>query len=292
MRIAETLAHSSPTFSFEFFPPKDEAGSATLFQTIKDLAPLSPAYVSVTYGAGGATRRHTVEIVKRIKADTGIEAMAHLTCVGAACEQIGEVLDELQAAGVENVLALRGDPPKGENAFVRHEDGFGYASELIEYIRARYDFCVGAACYPEKHPEAPSMAVDLENLKRKMDMGAQFLVTQLFFDNDLFLRFRDQALKAGITVPMIAGIMPILNGPQIKRFTSMCGACIPPELLARIEAAGDDAPEVRRIGVEHAWRQCQGLLNEGVAGIHFYTLNRSRATREIWEMLKNNGAKR
>lgn len=289
MRICDILANSTPTFSFEFFPPKDDEGAAVLAQTIRDLSPLSPSYVSVTYGAGGSTRRRTVEIVKSIKSDSGIEAMAHLTCVGATKDEISSVLDELDAAGVQNVLALRGDPPKGENEFRRVEGGFGYANELIEYISGQYDFCLGAACYPEKHPEAPSMEADLENLKRKVDQGARFLVTQLFFDNDTFFRFRDRAVAEGITVPIIAGIMPVLNGPQVKRFTSSCGATIPQPLLSQIEEAGEDAAQVRRLGVEHATRQCKSLLENGVSGIHFYTLNRSKATREIWEMLKNDG---
>ena len=287
MKIIDLLQQDNPTFSFEFFPPKDEEGSAALLQTIQELAPLQPSYVSVTYGAGGSTRRRTVELVKMIKNEIGIEAMAHLTCVGATREEIGGVLDELQAAGIENVLALRGDPPKGQTTFEAIDGGFRYASELAEFIRGQYPFCIGGACYPEKHPEAATFELDLEHLKQKVRNGAQFLVSQLFFDNADFFRFRDRAIAEGIHVPIIAGIMPILNGPQIKRFTTMCGSTIPEALMDRIECAGDNPEEVRKIGVEHAGQQCRDLLENGVAGIHFYTLNRSTATREIWQELKS-----
>ncbi len=286
MKIIDILNRSTPTFSFEFFPPKDENGAEALLQTIKELSPLAPSYVSVTYGAGGSTRRRTVDLVKMIKNDIGLETMAHLTCVGATREEIAGVLDELQAAGVENILALRGDPPRGETEFKPVDGGFPHASELAEFIRSRYDFCIGGACYPEKHPEAPSMQEDLLHLKKKVESGAQFLVSQLFFDNADFLRFRDRLHAMGINVPLIAGIMPILSTSQTKRFTNLCGATIPCALLERLEVAGEDEAEVRRIGVEHALEQCQGLMAEGVAGIHFYTLNRSRATREIWQQLQ------
>lgn len=285
MRIADILT-GPPTFSFEFFPPKDEEGAEVLRQTINDLSPLSPSYVSVTYGAGGSTRRRTVDLVKKIKYESGIEAMAHLTCVGASRDEIDEVLAELKASGVHNILALRGDPPKDSNGFVPAADGFAHANELIAFIRSRYDFCLGGACYPEKHPEAQSMEEDLANLKRKVDDGAQFLVTQLFFDNDRFFRFRDQAVAQGIHVPIIAGILPILSLPQLS-FASKNGVTLPAVLQAQLDAAKDDPAEIRRIGVEHAWQQSQNLLEQGVAGIHFYTFNRSRATREIWEMLKS-----
>jgi methylenetetrahydrofolate reductase (NADPH) len=212
--------------------------------------------------------------------------MAHLTCVGATRDEIQGVLDELAAAGLENVLALRGDPPQGAAEFVPTPGGFRHASELAEFIRGRYGFCVGGACYPEKHPEAPSMEADLGNLQRKVDAGAAFLITQLFFDNADFFRFRERAAALGIRVPIIAGIMPILGTAQIKRFTQMCGARIPAALLGRIEAAQDRLEDVRAIGVEHAARQCEDLLANGVAGIHFYTLNRSPATRAIFAQIK------
>ena len=285
MKITELLG-KSPTFSFEFFPPKDEEGVTRLFQTIAELKPYEPAYVSVTYGAGGSTRKLTVDLVRRIKRDVGIEAMAHLTCVGANQKELGEVLDELVEGSVENVIALRGDPPRGEKTFVRHEGGFAYGAELVRFIRARYDLCIAAACYPEAHTEAADAESDLAHLKTKVDAGVDFLITQLFFDNADYFRFVDRARRAGIRVPIVAGIMPITNLSQIKRFTAMCGALIPNELLARLEAAGDDADAVRAIGVEHATAQCRDLIDRGAPGVHFYTLNRSRATRDILDRLR------
>ncbi len=286
MRISDILRTDRQAVSFEFFPPKDDAGFASLFATIEALKGLDPSYVSVTYGAGGSTRRKTVELVKRIKHETGIESMAHLTCVGANRDEIGGVLDDLAAAGLENVLPLRGDPPKGESDFVPTPGGFRYANELVAFIRERHSFCLGGACYPEKHPEAPSAEADLDNLKRKVDAGVDFLITQLFFDNDDYLRFRERAVAAGVQVPILAGIMPILNVKQIKRFTRMCGASLPNALRQKIEAVEDDAEAVRQVGIYHATRQCEDLLRDGAPGIHFYTLNRSTATRAIYQSIK------
>jgi methylenetetrahydrofolate reductase (NADPH) len=286
MRIIDKLRPGRTRFSFEFFPPKDDAGFDNLFKTIEVLGPLSPSYVSVTYGAGGSTRSKTVSLVSRIKNEIGIESMAHLTCVGATKSEIASVLDELQAAGLDNVLALRGDPPKGETGFTKTEGGFGYANELVDYIKKHYSFCIGVAGYPETHPEAPNAAADLDNLKRKVDAGADFIVTQLFFDNADFYRFVDRCRSSGIDVPIIAGIMPILNVGQIKRFADMCGAGIPQDLLRRIEAVEDDVEAVRHIGTYHATRQCEDLVQQDVAGIHFYTLNRSTATRAIFQYLR------
>jgi methylenetetrahydrofolate reductase (NADPH) len=286
MKITDKLAAKTPAFSFEFFPPKDEAGVDRLFETVARLQAYDPAYVSVTYGAGGSTRRLTVELVKRIKREVGLEAMAHLTCVGATKDEIKSVLDELRDGGIHNVLALRGDPQKGETRFVKSEGGFGYASELAAFVHESYDFCVAGACYPERHPEATSPEADLENLKRKVDAGVQILVTQLFFDSRDYFAFVTRARAVGITVPIIAGIMPITNLSQIKRFTALCGARIPAPLLARLEAAGTDAAHVQAIGVEHATTQCRELLAGGAPGIHFYTLNRSPATVEVLERLR------
>jgi methylenetetrahydrofolate reductase (NADPH) len=286
MKITDILQNGRPTVSFEFFPPKDDLGFWDLYRTIEALKPLGPSYVSVTYGAGGSTRRKTVELVKRIRNDIGLESMAHLTCVAATKLEIQGVLDELAAAHLGNVLALRGDPPKGEAKFIPTPGGFRYASELVEFIRSRYSFCIGAACYPETHPEAPDPETDLANLQRKVDAGVDFLITQLFFDNADFYRFRDRAAAAGIQVPIIAGIMPILGVGQIKRMTQMCGARIPPALLGKIEAVEDDTEAVRQVGMYHATRQCEDLIAAGVAGIHFYTLNRSTATRAIFQHIK------
>jgi methylenetetrahydrofolate reductase (NADPH) len=286
MKITAKLAGKTPAFSFEFFPPKDQAGVDRLFETVARLQAYEPAYVSVTYGAGGSTRRLTVDLVKRIKRETGLETMAHLTCVGATREEIASVLDELRDGGIDNVLALRGDPQKGETHFVKADGGFGYASELTAFIRERYDFCLAGACYPERHPESESAEADLRNLKRKVEAGAQMLVTQLFFDSKDYFAFVARARAAGILVPIIAGIMPITNVSQVKRFTALCGACIPEPLLARLEAAGTDAASVQAIGVEHATTQCRELVDGGAPGIHFYTLNRSPATVEVLERLR------
>lgn len=286
MRIVDKLGGKSPAISFEFFPPKDQEGVDRLFTTVADLAPFEPAYVSVTYGAGGSTRQLTVELVGRIQRDVGIEAMAHLTCVGAPQSELASVLDQLQQAGVSNVIALRGDPPKGATAFVAHEGGFGHAAELVAFVKARASFCVAGACYPEKHPEAASAEDDLAHLKRKVDAGAEFLITQLFFDNDDYFAFVERARRAGITVPIVAGIMPVTNVSQIKRFTAMCGARMPEELMHRLEPIAADADAVGAMGVDYAAAQCRELLERGAPGIHFYTLNRSKATVEILKRLR------
>ncbi|MCA9632747.1 MAG: methylenetetrahydrofolate reductase [NAD(P)H] [Myxococcales bacterium] len=286
MKIDAKLKSQTPAFSFEFFPPKNEEGMRTLFDTVAELKQLDPTYVSVTYGAGGSTRRLTVELVERIQRETGIDAMAHLTCVGATRDEIGGVLGDLKKAGIQNVLALRGDPPKGQAKFERPEGGFGYANELAEYIRGGHDFCIAGACYPEMHPEAASSDADMDALKRKVDAGASVLITQLFFDPNVYLHFVERCRAAGIDAPIIAGIMPVTNTAQVKRFTAMCGASIPGPLLQRLEQTGGERSEVRKVGVEHAILQCQRLLEAGAPGLHFYTLNRSTATREILKALK------
>jgi methylenetetrahydrofolate reductase (NADPH) len=286
MRIVEKLGGSSPAISFEFFPPKDQEGVDRLFATVAELSPFAPAYVSVTYGAGGSTRQLTVDLVGRIQREVGIEAMAHLTCVGATRAELAGVLDQLEQNGVQNVIALRGDPPKGSTTFVTPEGGFGHASELAAFVKQRGRFCVAGACYPEKHPEAASLEVDMANLKRKVDAGAEFLITQLFFDNADYFAFVERARSIGITVPIIAGIMPVTNVSQIKRFTAMCGAGMPDALLQKLEPAAADADAVGEIGVQHAVEQCRELLAKGAPGVHFYTLNRSRATVEILKRLR------
>jgi len=287
MKIRDRLNQKAPSLSFEFFPPKDDIGFWDLYRTIESLKPLEPTYVSVTYGAGGGTRRKTIDLVERIKSHIGIEPMAHLTCVGSTREEIGRVVDELKAHGIENLLPLRGDPPQGESTFVPVEGGFHHANELVAFIRQRHsDLCLGGACYPEGHPEAPNQDIDLVNLKRKVDAGVDFLITQLFFDNADFYHFRERALRAGIHLPIIAGIMPILSVKQIKKFTQMCGAKIPAALLRQIEAVEDDVEAVRHIGMYHATQQCLDLLENDVAGIHFYTLNRSTATRAMYQLIK------
>jgi methylenetetrahydrofolate reductase (NADPH) len=291
MRIRDLLARKHPVFSFEFFPPKSDEAVAQLEQTIADLTVLEPDFVSVTYGAGGSTREKTIDIVSRIKRDTGIEAMAHLTCVCSTTEDLKSVLERLNGAGVENVLALRGDPPKGQTTFTAVEGGFRYANELVSFIRSEYGtaVCVGGAGYPEKHVECGNPAVDLVNLKRKVDAGADFLITQLFFDNRKYFEFVDNARAAGITVPIIPGIMPITNAGQVERFTMMCGATLPFRLAAELDRRRDDPQAVMQLGVAHATAQCIELLQCGAPGIHFYTLNRSTATMQVLTALRTIG---
>lgn len=285
MRIDQILGTGRPTVSFEFFPPKSEAGFQQLYRTIEDLRPLAPSYVSVTYGAGGSTRAKTVELVERIQREAGIRSMAHLTCVGHTADEIGGILDDVWAAGIRNVLALRGDPPAGQSQFTATEGGFAYADELVAYVQSRHDFCIAVAGYPEGHPQCLNRTRDLENLKRKVEAGGCFVITQLFFDNADFYRFRDAARSMGIKVPIVAGIMPILNVGQMKRFIGMCGAKIPHPLLLKLESLESDPEAVHAAGVEYATRQCQDLLANGTEGIHFYTLNKSKATVEICKAL-------
>ena len=288
MRIAELYESATePVFSFEFFPPKTDEGQHNLETALAELRKDTPDYVSVTYGAAGSTRERTVEVTKWVKEDLGLEAMAHLSCVGEPVERLREILDEITAARIDNVLALRGDPPRGEIDWKPHPDGLRSSVELIELIRSSYDFSVGATCFPEVHPEAPDLDHDLRFLKRKVDAGATFLITQLFFDNENYFRFVESARDYGIVVPIIAGIMPITNFEQIKRFTTLCGATIPAALYEQLEARNAEGEEaVAKLGVAYATLQCADLLARGAPGIHFYTLNKSPATRAILSALK------
>jgi methylenetetrahydrofolate reductase (NADPH) len=286
VRIDEILEERRPVFSFEFFPPKTKQGEAQLKGALDDLRQDEPAYVSVTYGAGGSTRDRTVEITTSIKRDFGIEGMAHLSCVGEPVSRLREILDEIAAAGIDNVLALRGDPPRGEAEWRPHPEGLRSSPELIELIASDYDFCIGAACFPEVHPEAPDLEHDLRFTKRKVDAGASFLITQLFFDNELYFDFVREARAAGIDVPIIPGIIPVTNYAQIKRFTEICGASIPPELERELAARADFPDAVKDLGVAYATAQCGELLARGAPGVHFYTLNRSPATRAILAALR------
>ena len=280
MRISTALATQRPFFSFEFFPPRDDTGSRQLFATIAALAPLRPSFVSITYGAGGSTRTRTVALAKQIQQEIGLTVVAHVTCIGADRSELRGLFDDLARSGIENVLALRGDPPAG-TPFVASAGGYAHANELIAMLRRNYDFCVGAACYPEKHPEAATFDDDIDHLKTKADAGADFLVSQLFFDNERFLRFTRRAQAAGIELPILPGLMPITNFGQIQRFVAMCGATIPPKLRVEMEARKDDTKSVEDLGVAFASMQALELLHAGVPGIHFYTLNRSPATRAI-----------
>jgi methylenetetrahydrofolate reductase (NADPH) len=281
MRIGQILESRRPVFSFEFFPPKTDEGQRTLERTLAVLKDDAPDYVSVTYGAGGTTRDRTVEITKWIKQDLGIEAMAHLSCVGEPKDRLVELLQEIDEAGIENVLALRGDPPRGQDHWEPHPEGLSYSVELIRLVKERFDFAVGAACFPEVHPDARDRESDLRYAREKVEAGADFLITQLFFDNELYFRFVEDARAAGIAVPIIPGIMPVTNLSQIKTITGMCGASIPSELGRELDGRADDPEAVAELGVAYATLQCSDLLARGAPGVHFYTLNRSPATRAI-----------
>jgi methylenetetrahydrofolate reductase (NADPH) len=286
MRIDEILTSDGPVFSFEFFPPKTEAGEANLYTALSELRTLEPSFVSVTYGAGGSTREKTIEIVKRIRDEYGLEAMAHFTCVGATVPELRATLDEMAQAGIDNVLALRGDPPAGEEAWTKTDGGLEFSRQLVELISGGYPFAIGAACFPETHIHATSPEADLEHLVEKVRAGVDFLITQLFFDNDLYFAFRERAIAAGIDVPMIPGIMPITQVGQVERMAKMCGASIPAGLARELHARGDHPEAVLDFGVAYATLQCAELLAAGAPGIHFYTLNRSPATRAILSALK------
>jgi methylenetetrahydrofolate reductase (NADPH) len=287
VRIDEILSSGDdPVFSFEFFPPKTPEGEANLYAAIEQLRPLDPAYVSVTYGAGGSTRGKTLEIVSRIRDEYGLEAMAHFTCVGATVEQLRETLDEMASLGFDNVLALRGDPPAGQEEWTKTEGGLEFSSELVELIRESYGFSIGAAAFPETHIHATSREDDLRHLKRKVDAGVDFLITQLFFDNSAYFDFVARARAIGIDAPVIPGILPITNIAQLDRITSLCGAIVPDDLRRDLDARSEDAEAVAEFGVAYATLQCAELLAGGAPGVHFYTLNRSPATRAILSALK------
>jgi methylenetetrahydrofolate reductase (NADPH) len=289
MRIDERIAAGDePSFSFEFFPPRTEDGERNLLHALEALSRLDPTFVSVTYGAGGTPgeKQKTIDIVSRAKADFGLEAMAHFTCVGATVDELRATLDRMHAAGIENVLALRGDPPAGATEWTATDGGLSYSRELIELIRADYDFAIGAACFPEVHVHADSADSDLRYTKAKVDAGARFLITQLFFDNAVYWDFVARAREIGIEAPIVPGIMPITNVEQLKRFTSMCGASIPERLLRELEVRADQPEAVLDFGVAYATLQCADLLANGAPGIHFYTLNKSPATRAILSALR------
>jgi methylenetetrahydrofolate reductase (NADPH) len=281
MRIPDILARDRPCFSFEFFPPKTEGGVAALMMAAAQLRSLAPAFVSVTYGAGGSTRARTLDVVKAMHHELGLEVMAHLTCIGATRRDLYGILTELKKAGIENILALRGDRPSGPSAEALELGEFRHASDLIRFVTSEFDFCVGAACYPEKHLESPDVASDISALAAKVEAGASFLISQLFFDNARFYDFLRRVRDAGIGVPIIPGIMPITGVDQVKRFTTMCGATIPEPLVRELEDRRDQPEAVLDLGVAYAALQCADLLAAGVPAIHFYTLNRSPAARAV-----------
>ena len=285
MKIRDILHSGTRSLSFEFSPPKTDQGEEALFRTLEELKAYRPSYVSVTYGAGGSTRDKTVDIVQRLKLETGIETMAHLTCVAQSREDVHGVLECLEELGIENVLALRGDPPRESGDHAPAESEFRCAAELITYIQKNFRFGIGGACFPEGHLDSVDLATDMEYLKRKVEAGADFLVTQLFFDNSDFFDFMDRVEQTGIRVPIIVGILPILSTSQIRRFISLCGAKMPPALDDQLERFAEDDETVREIGIEHATRQVEELWRYGVAGLHFYTLNRSYSVSRILNSL-------
>jgi methylenetetrahydrofolate reductase (NADPH) len=287
MPFIDKIKSGAPTLSFELFPPKNINGWATLYSTMAEISKLAPDYISVTYGAGGSTRSKTVDLVSRIQDELGIESMAHLTCVGHSKDELKDILQTLVKAGIRNVLALRGDPPKGDTAFKPHPDGFAHASDLIGFIKGNFGLRIGCAFYPEKHMEAASLESDIDFLKLKQDQGAEVTISQLFFDNEIFYRFRDRCHAKGVTMPFVAGIMPVLNLNQLTRFRELSGCAIPESMVAFL---GTGKPEeVTQRGVDFATRQCEDLLKNGIAGIHLYSLNQSHSSARITENLRRLG---
>lgn len=283
LRISELYARPEPTISFEFFPPKTDDAEAALFrETVPALKALGPAFISVTYGAGGGTRDNTLRIVHRLRTEYGIESMAHVTCVGSTREMISSVLDEAHSLGIENLLCLRGDPPKGQTEFQATAGGFAYAVDLLRFVKARNTFTLGAAGYPEGHVECGDKRLDWDRCAAKVEAGAEFIITQLFYNVEDFLAFEDYLrTKKGVRVPIVPGVLPFLNTEQIKRFTALCGSKLPDSLRGRLEELAHDPESVRQVGVEVCTDICRKLLDHGVPGVHLYCLNRAQSCAQI-----------
>ena len=284
MKIKDILTTTRPV-SFEFFPPRSADGIAAVLETLDELKSYCPDFISVTYGAGGSTRSFTEEITIQAKRLAGVEVMAHLTCVGQTVEEIDSVLNRLESEGVENVIALRGDPPRGETAFVPVEGGFQHATDLLKHVTSNYKFGLAAACYPEGHTESVDLDSDLDYVKMKVDNGADFLVTQLFYDNRHYFDFVDRAKSVGISVPIVPGVLPVLNSAQVRRFTSLSGSEIPQDLDKLLNKYADSDNSARDMGVEYATAQVRELWDSGVPGVHFYVLNRSYSVSRILDNL-------
>ena len=286
MHISEILARNRISFSFEFFPPRDAESSERLFHTISELVPLKPAYVSVTYGAGGSTRELTHELVMRISRETDLTVVSHLTCIGSSRAEIAAFLQDDQDQGIRNIMALRGDPPGGSGSFVRHPEGFAHAHELVAFIRSEFpSMGIGVAGYPEGHPETPNRLKEIDYLKMKVDAGADYICSQLFFDNRDFYDFRERCELAGISIPILAGIMPIVSRKGMERMADLALGTRHPARLLRALARAEDKEHFQKVGTHWATEQVRDLIDNGVRGIHFYTLNRSRATLDIYDAL-------
>lgn len=278
---SEDIVTNQPIVSFEFFPPSTDAIAENLWRTVKRLEGLSPAFVSVTYGADGSTRERTHGVVTRIAKETSLTAVPHLTCIGASKDEISDIAERYRAAGLNHIVALRGDPPQNSETVKQADDGYAYACDLVKGLKSIHDFEISVACYPEGHPEAPSQQFDLDNLKRKIDAGATRAITQFFFDNEIFLRFRDRAYEQGIRVPIVPGIMPVTNFVQLKKFALRCGTSVPQWMEKRFEGLEDDPGTRQLIAASTAIDQVEKLHAEGVDAFHFYTLNRADLTYAI-----------
>ncbi len=287
MTFCDKLKAGEPTLSFEFSPPKNPAGWATLYSTLGEITKYTPDFVSVTYGAGGSNRQKTIDLVSRIERELEIESVPHLTCVGHSRRELEDILSSLQNAGIRSLMALRGDAPKSDPSYKPHPDGFAHASDLIAFVRENFDFQIGCAFYPEKHPDAPHLEDDIRWLRVKQESGASFATSQLFFDNEAFFQFRDKAIKAGVTLPLIAGILPVTSLGQIRRIFELSGREAPRKLLDFL-GEGDDK-EVMQRGIDFAIAQCRDLLENGVAGLHLYTFNRALSSARITKALRGSG---
>ena len=284
MKIGEAYGAGKFGLSFELFPPKTEAGETELFHHVQRLVEFRPDFITCTYGAGGSTRKKTLDIVEQVQTRFGCAVASHLTCVGSTADELRSYLREAAARQVENIVALRGDPPAGQTEFTAVPGGLSYANELVSLVRREFpSFGLAVADYPETHREAPSPEIDLENLKRKVDAGADIVITQLFYDNDDFWRFRDRCDRLGIRIPIVPGILPVTNLAQIERIVGLCGATLPPEFQAALARSGGTPEDQFRVGVEFATRQVCGLLDGGIPGLHFYVLNKSHATTGVLE---------
>ncbi|MGB0263345.1 MAG: methylenetetrahydrofolate reductase [NAD(P)H] [Opitutales bacterium] len=288
--LQKRLQAPQPLFSVEFFPPKSENAALELLQTAAQLKAYAPDFASITYGAGGSTRSRTLNYARRLHDELGYAMMPHLTCVGHSKDELRAIIHEFKAAGLEQIMALRGDPPKGERDFTSHPQGLSYANELVQLIREEYPSCaIGVAGYPEKHPEAPSMGVDLVNLKRKVDAGATFITTQLFFDNTTYFRFRDECADYGIEVPILPGLLSVSSFDQAQRFCAMCGSHLPAELEAQLRTVAGDKVASEAAGAEWLYQQAKELLNQGAPGLHLYILNRAEPAIQLMERLQADG---